>query len=148
LNEATDTTNWDKYISASLHLFPTLTDGEITDAPPYASCTLGGFVQVADGIYGRTVAHPLLNAITRSSAQSPRPQRSQKSKEFVAGNIMACVLSNVSSDNQAGKQEQSSVPPNSDWALIELDEAFDKVQLDESQLAANLLLSKRKRWKV
>jgi hypothetical protein len=148
LNEATDTNNWDRYISAPLYLFPILPNDEVTDAPGYASCTLGGFIQVADGIYGITVAHPLLNAITRSSTQAPRPQSGQKSKDFVVGNIIACVLSNVSSDNQAGKQEQGFVPPNSDWALIELGEGFGKAQLDEGQLAANFTPVEKEKLEV
>ncbi len=137
LDEATDTNNWDRYTSAPLHLFSTLPNDWAMDTPGYASCTLGGFIQVADGIYGLTVAHPLFNAII-SSTQASRPHSDQKSKEFVVGNIIACVLSNVSSGNQAGKEEQGSAPLNSDWALIELGEGFNEAQLNEGQLLANL----------
>ncbi|KAE9382264.1 hypothetical protein N431DRAFT_552134 [Stipitochalara longipes BDJ] len=126
---------WDKYAAAPLYLVPEPTEGKLRDqnSDCLASCTLGGFIEVANSIYGLTVAHPLFNAIAMNPTRMPEDG---KAMTLNVGNIIACVLSNVSSNNTTATEMQDPVPPNSDWALIELGEDFDRAKWDHSWTAA------------
>lgn len=55
LDKNTNTNNWDRCAGAPLYVFPKPVKGEAVDTSRYlALCTLGGFIEVADGIYGLT----------------------------------------------------------------------------------------------
>jgi hypothetical protein len=67
---------------------------------------------------------------------------------FPIGDIIACVLSNVTSHDNAEEEKEAPVEPNSDWALVELGKDFDRTELEQSQIAANFSPVERERLEV
>jgi hypothetical protein len=146
LDDDSETNNWDIYAATHLYLFPRSAKGEVVDtSSPLGFCTLGGFVEVAGGIYGLSVAHPLLSGIGMSSAQM---LRDENATGFTVGNIIACVLSNISSVDSSARERQGPTPPNSDWALIELSDKFDRTQLERSQVAGKFAVVEKEKLDV
>lgn len=79
--------------------------------------------EVANSIYGLTVAHPLINAIEMNSA---RISADKEAMAFRVGSVIGCVMSSALFADDAARKRQDPVQPNSDWALIELGEDFDR----------------------
>ena len=147
LSKNMDRNVWDRYAAAPIFLFPEPIEGEPVDHASrwLASCTLGGFIEVANSIYGLTVAHPLVNAIAMNPA---RTRADREAMSLKVGNIIACVLSSVSANDNVANERQDPVQSNSDWALIELGEDFDRAQWEQSGTAAYSSLVQREKLDV